>query len=383
MVDVALAGRGPALWQPRRILFWAILIPVGYAAFYHLPFVVFPAAGWTVAAPVAWLPANLIMATLIGWVILRLDPFEKEPASLLWGCAVWGGTAATLAVIPNRAFLELLLAVGGTDLSEKWGPAIAGPLTEEWLKGIGILLIMLLCRSHLQRTLDGFILGAATGLGFQVVENLSYAYTSALNDPNSDWTGAIAVSLSRVLVGATSHWVYSALVGYGLGYAITQVQLPWRRRIGVAGLGALGGWAVHFIWNSPWLADLGLLSLIPKMIIVGLFVWLMYRVPARREFAWFRDQLAGEPARSITAAELEDLRTLGNRRRARRLVRGLAGGAGERGIQTLHQAQIDLAVALGNLDNPDRDRDVRRARLLITEARAELDRIVPPGHNVP
>lgn len=372
MSDVALIGRNPTIWQPTRPLFWAYSLPILYAVAFHLPFVVMPPGGWTVAAVVVWLPPNALLTLVVGWTLRRLDPFEKEPISMLWAGALWGCTAATLAFVPNNAITDLMTATSGTDVTAAWLPAVAGPTTEEWLKGVGILVVMLICRSHIQRPLDGFILGAATGLGFQVIENLTYAYNAAISGPNDDWSQTVAVSVMRVLIGATSHWVYSAVVGFGLAYALTRTTTTRAHRVMVAMVMLLAAWLLHALWNSPLMASLGLAALAIKMVVIGLFVVSLYQIPARQELDWFRGQLSNEPADSITPEELADLASLRSRRRARRRVRATSGRRAVAALAALHEAQLSLAIAIGNHDNPARDAAIAHARAEITAARQRL-----------
>ncbi|GGM36874.1 hypothetical protein GCM10012275_05050 [Longimycelium tulufanense] len=217
-----------AFWHPRRWGLWAyvLLIALGLFTFGFssllVPTAIAPGAFWV------WLVPNTVLAVVFVLVIRALDAFEKEPGALLVAAFVWGAFAATgLAISANDALLTLIGKVTGPQFVTAWGPALVGPTTEEWLKGLGVIAVLLISAKHVQRPLDGLIYGAMCGLGFQVVENLTYAFNGALENPNSDVEGALGVTLIRFMIGVGSHTLYSGIVGLGLGYAITQTDRSW------------------------------------------------------------------------------------------------------------------------------------------------------------
>ena len=71
-----------------------------------------------------------------------------------------------------------------------WGAGLAAPFTEETAKGSGLLLLIALAPRQVRTAFDGFILGAFIGLGFQIVEDITYAMTSAGTQFGANQIGA-------------------------------------------------------------------------------------------------------------------------------------------------------------------------------------------------
>jgi RsiW-degrading membrane proteinase PrsW (M82 family) len=128
---------------------------------------------------------SLVLITLYGlpflWFLTRRDRYEREPAKLALIGFLWGGLAASwvMAAPGNTALLSIFAKVFGTDFALNWGAAIAAPLTEETAKWAGLILLFLLARNHVRSAYDGLILGAFSGLGFQLFENFQYLTNAA------------------------------------------------------------------------------------------------------------------------------------------------------------------------------------------------------------
>ena len=110
------------------------------------------------------------------WFIAHVDRYEREPAKLALLGFVWGGLAApwVLALTGNGAVLSIYAKLFGVDFASSWGPPLTAPFVEESSKYIGLILLFLLARNHVRSAYDGLLLGAFTGLGFQVFENFQY-----------------------------------------------------------------------------------------------------------------------------------------------------------------------------------------------------------------
>ena len=62
---------------------------------------------------------------------------------MLAAAFAWGSLAATtLAISANTALFDLIAKLGSQSLADRWGAAIAGPIDEETLKAIGLLLLV-------------------------------------------------------------------------------------------------------------------------------------------------------------------------------------------------------------------------------------------------
>ena len=218
-------------------------------------------AGRISAAP----PSSMFAITLlIVWAvplvlaIHALDLFEREPFGMLAAAFAWGSLAATtLAISANAALFDLVAKLGSQSLANRWGAAIAGPIDEETLKALGLLLLVLIAAAEIDTPIDGLIYGAFIGLGFQIVEDFQYLTNPAFAGNGFSQTHVVwELFLVRGLVGGIwSHAAYTGLVGLGIGYLVSRPEVPRARRITLAVLAFAGAWSMHFVWNSPWLEN--------------------------------------------------------------------------------------------------------------------------------
>jgi RsiW-degrading membrane proteinase PrsW (M82 family) len=311
--------------------------------------------------------------------ILAVDYFEREPAWLVAFAAVWGGLVATgLALTANEAVQSILTTTEGADVAARWGAAIAGPTNEEILKGLGVVVAMLLATRRMRSPVDGFILGAVVGLGFQVVEDV--VYTANVMAVGEDPASAISQMflLRGVMGGLWSHAVYTGLFGLGLGYAVTRPgwSLPRRAAVVVAGFAA--AWSLHFLWNSPLLVDTTDWRLVVVKGLPALLLLLALLQRAQRaDSGVFLPALAavGNPL-VATDGEIAALADRRSRARARRAARSTGGRPGARAVRRLQRAQADLAVAVTEGDQVG----LARAREALAQARLALGQLAqhPP-----
>src|ERR687884_234709 len=183
--------------------------------------------------------------------ILTVDYFEREPWWLVGFALAWGGLVATgLALSANAALQSILTTSGGLSFTAQWGAAIAGPTNEEVLKGLGVVVGTLLAGRRMRSPVDGFILGAVVGLGFQVVEDVVYT-ANVMFAGQDPWSALGQMFVLRGIMGGLwSHAVYTGLFGLGLGYALTRVRWPLGLRVLAAVAGFVAAWSLHFLWNS-------------------------------------------------------------------------------------------------------------------------------------
>jgi RsiW-degrading membrane proteinase PrsW (M82 family) len=373
--------RGTVL-RPRSPAFWlfAFLLSTGALG-----------AGGIIADRVSAAPtASLFAITLlIVWavplvvIIDDLDLFEREPFGMLAAAFAWGSLAATTLAIPaNTALLDLIAKLGSQSLAQRWGAAIAGPIDEETLKALGLLLLVLIAVEEIDTPIDGLVYGAFIGLGFQIVEDFQYLTNPAFAGNGVSQLHVVwDLFLVRGLVGGIwSHAAYTGLVGLGIGYLVSRPDVPHWRRVVLAELAFAGAWAMHFVWNSPWFDNVSnggfWRTIITQSIIKGLpgfllIAWLYFRA-RRRESLWVEHVLAPEVATgAVTAAEIEALLTFHGRRAERRAAKRVAGRRGRRLMKELQRQQIGLAVALtrsGGASTPE----IQKRRHAIASIRGAL-----------
>lgn len=328
--------------------------------------------GLALASAVVW--ALYTIPFLV--IIHRIDFFEHEPWISLVAALVWGGlVAAGMALLANEAIFELVTVNRGVLVAQEWGAAIAGPTTEELAKGVGVLLILLVSPRRPRTALDGFVIGAVVGLGFQVVENFGYTMNVAALEDDPGAAPLVEMFVIRGLIaGPFSHAVYTGIVGLGLGYLVTATSRSWPRRVGVALLAFVGAYVAHWFWNSPLLmADFGVLALLLKGAVTLGFLIVGLRIARRRDAEFFAVGLTQVPDWLCSPAEQQALASGRSRRRARTAARRGGGRPAGRAMARLQRAQADLAVAVRTGDQDAADNAIAR----ISAARAGL-----PAHPV-
>ena len=282
---------------------------------------------------------------------------------------MWGGVIATsMAAQANDAWLSILGKVASPDLASQWGAAIVGPAVEETLKLAGVVTLFLIVPGEFDGLMDGFVYGAMVGLGFTVVEDVSYFITAVAAAPGVyDQSGPVFDTfLIRVVGGGLyGHVLFTGLTGLGFAYMATRRSLTVSTRALRGGLCIAAGVAAHVVWNSPWMEDIlvtsgganpstlqwleyGAVKGLPFLILLGLLV----RLATRSEEETFRAIVADEPDPwVITESEIESLRSLRSRRAARTEAGRTRGPAGSRALGRLQAAQIEYAMIRSRTDS--------------------------------
>jgi RsiW-degrading membrane proteinase PrsW (M82 family) len=183
------------------------------------------------------------------WFIHYEDRYTTVPRKLAAAGFVWGAVAAVgaFALLGNDALMNLYAKTFGASLASDWGAALAAPIDEEVAKGAGILLLLTLGPRLIRTPFDGLIVGALVGLGFQISEDISYAFIGAAN-AFGDVGAAWATIIARTLASIPSHWMFSGVFGAGLVWFIGRPEVPARKGLG-AGL-MLTAMLMHGLWNA-------------------------------------------------------------------------------------------------------------------------------------
>ncbi|MFI5756891.1 PrsW family intramembrane metalloprotease [Streptomyces sp. NPDC051569] len=299
----------------RRPLVWlcGVLCVLGAAL------IIFEFAAVIRVFPGAALLALVLLLITVGFgtaVLGRLRPFQPPPRPWAWSGVLWGATAATgCAIVANTGLQGIWFKTAGIGFGSRWAAALTAPLNEELLKLSGVVLIALGARRLVRGPLDGFFLGAFTGLGFQAVENWTYAMNSILLGGGVDQRAEVLQSfITRVLVtGLGSHWTMTAVAGTGVGFLFAHDDRPARRRTGPAALCLLTAMGMHWLFDAPLLGSLaGLVGKVALNFLIAAGFCLTLRRAARRRARAF--------LRSPRTAYSMDLLTRGSRRRALRNI---------------------------------------------------------------
>jgi len=198
------------------------------------------------AVGLALLP-TLLYAALIWW----LDRHEKEPIPLLMVAFLWGAVPAIILAIPLTlaAGLPFEGLFGSREARTITELAVIGPIVEEAVKAIILVILFLVSKREFDNTLDGIVYGALVGLGFACVENILYLSATGLQ---LGVERMIQLWFLRAGLFGLNHSMFTAFTGGALGYARS---LPggWRRGL-VASIGLGAAMVLHSIHNTLVLA---------------------------------------------------------------------------------------------------------------------------------
>jgi RsiW-degrading membrane proteinase PrsW (M82 family) len=369
-MDVVPSPRrgSPLLWtpfiQPREPAFWLYLVIVAATGFVSISeqalFRRISPSGWVLSWGLLALYALPVLT-----LVYLLDLYEKEPVPLLLAALVWGGVAATtLAGLANTGWGLVVARLGGPEFAARWTAALTAPPIEETMKGLGVVVIYLIARDEVDDAMDGFVYGAACGLGFAVVEDVFYFMGVFGGQPS----GVVHGFIVRVLAsGLYSHVLYTGLVGMGIGYAVSRRGTASRRRRIVV-CSALVGAALfaHFLWDSPLLdffprepwTGSAWLRVFAATAVKGLpllgFVGVAVALARGRERRWLRGALDTEVGLDgISADELGTLESPRRRRAAGREMRRRAGRRAASVLRRLQREQLTLAMIRSKVARED------------------------------
>jgi len=189
---------------------------------------VVPSLGW--AAVVGLLDAR------------RPRPWAKLAAGFVCGAVVAGLVAARVN--------ELVVAeIAATTTTEARAYALAaasvGPLLEELIKAAALLLLSLLRRDMIRNVREGVVLGAAVGLGFELVESLGYLTLAAVQGGSA---GLLRGMWLRCVLAGPKHAVFTGTIGAGIGWA-REAQSE-RARVAMPLLAFCAAVLQHVAWNA-------------------------------------------------------------------------------------------------------------------------------------
>lgn len=230
----------------------------------------------------------LFLCVIVALDRTKLHRMAGTKTMWAWAVVAGGLIGPLIAIYSNDKFDFEIIRVSDPETYRAWGDAVYGPLVEEWIKGVLALAVILLFRERIVRPTQAFFIGAFTGLGFQVTEDIWYAITSAYVDVNSDLSGGVALSLVRGLFGLISHWTYTGVVAAGLAYLLgvtfhsANGAPPRRGRAIVRAIGLCAlAYLTHGLWNSPLTFGLPAVATTAAKLTISLtafvifYVWLM------------------------------------------------------------------------------------------------------------
>jgi len=353
------------LVQPRNLAFWVYCMLVAAGVFVISGQLSIAAAAYS-GALTSGIAAFGLLAIAYLWFIHYEDRYTTVPGKLAAAGFVWGGVGAigAFALLGNDAVMSLYSKTFGASFAFDWGAALTAPINEELAKGAGVLLLLVLAPRLIRSPFDGLILGAFIGLGFQISEDISYAWIGAANS-FGDFGAAWQTIIARTLASIPSHWMYTGIFGAGLIWFIGRPDVPARRALG-AGL-MLAAMIMHGLWDaSAAIAGDNVISIGPAIVaftLISVFVW-VYENSEGIEREWMRELLAPEVDLGVvTADELDAL--AGTRSTLKTYIRSQPS---RRTAKRVLEAETELAHQIARDDGAEAAA-VQQARVAVAQAR--------------
>ncbi|TFH14558.1 MAG: PrsW family intramembrane metalloprotease [Acidimicrobiales bacterium] len=306
-----------------------------------------------------------LFAILFLWLFARLDRYSSIPAKAKVVAFLFSGFVSTfaMAAVNNDAFRSILAKTVSLEFMQVWSAGATAPWSEEIVKMLPVIVLIGLAPKVMRCAFDGLIIGAISGLAFQVFEDVAYTYGSAAANFGQAEYGTKTLFIRTVL--STGHWTWSALCGAGLIYLIGRPGEAPRRAFGIA----LILWAMflHWFWDSiggisggaSW--SIGLY--IPlTLVCLASFIWI-YRHTVIKERNWARALLAAEVDRGVITTDELDA-AVGSRKERKHFVKSQPN---HRKAKHVLEATNDLADEIASayaVDTPEAD-----------QARAEVARV--------
>lgn len=201
----------------------------------------------TLVLTFASLFAAAIPMLLFLFLVWRWDLYDRKPLWLIGGAFLWGALGSVpLAILGQIFFDPWISSMFGTN-AYSINVAIGAPVTEEPAKAL--ILVLLIRAKRFNNICDGFVFGAAAGLGFGMTENAKYFIESAMQvgeyiDGPQHWMQLV---ITRTLFSAVMHGAATSLVGAATGLGKLH---RGSIRIFFVCIGMALAMAMHGLWNG-------------------------------------------------------------------------------------------------------------------------------------
>jgi len=306
-----------------------------------------------VSSIMAALTIPLLPAIGINLLVNFMDRYEREPWFLRLAAFLWGAIIA----IPFAFFIEQdiqnLLGPNTSEIVRNMFNGLNAGITEETVKGLGLLLLFFILRDEFDNVTDGIVYAALIGAGFAFVENFRY-FASNSRDT------LVFLIVGRVILGWLGHSTFTACFGAALGY-VRHTRVRWKQIL-IPLLGYLVAVGLHSFYDfvdfqagaairaAPNDSSVALFSLIaiigdyipPFLAQVGLLYILVKGLA--HETAVIREFLASEVSNGVVMVnEYALLQNSFQRTREERRVLRKSGIRQWLRVKALYQTEIGLA----------------------------------------
>lgn len=298
-----------------------------------------------------------IPAVCIGLLVNFMDRFEREPWYLRLAAFLWGAVIA----IPPALFIEQkidttlqnVLGAAASDVMRSAFEGLNAGVTEETIKGLGLLLLFFILRDEFDNVTDGIVYGALIGAGFAMVENFRYFAIDFRQFP-------VFLIVYRIVLGWLGHSTFTVCFGAALGY-VRHTRSRWRQ-IAYPLLGYLIAVGLHSFFDfvdfqasaalsaSAGDSNVALLSLIaligdyiPPFLAQMFLLYILIKALAH-EAAVIREFLAVEVSNGVVKVnEYALLQNSFQRTKAERRILRAQGIKQWLRVRALYQTEIGLA----------------------------------------
>lgn len=191
-----------------------------------------------VGAIVALVPLALVLG-FVRW----LDRWEPEPTLYLFLAFAWGAGVATATAmfINTHAFRWLSGFISDPAVVELLGVGLIAPVSEEFLKGIVLLALILWRRRLLGGAVDLVVYAATIASGFAFTENILYFARGSSQ-------GILAATFfGRAIMSPFAHVMFTSALALVLAVVVHKKRhhLLWAFPLGL--VVAIG---LHGLWNT-------------------------------------------------------------------------------------------------------------------------------------
>lgn len=248
----------------------------------------------------ALIPLGIVLA-----VVWWLDRWEPEPRILIVLALVYGAGASILGTLVSGNFMlsvaaRYLRTVGEVNT---YAVVVQGPIIEELVKGLGILLILALARREFNGPVDGFIYAALIGAGFAFTENIVY-----FAQAGDTGLGLVWVLVVRGILSPFAHVLFTGLIGLSVGWAARRTGAG---RIAIGFLaGLVAAIIAHAFWNGGSVLVLPMLGINPNNPLGWIVFYVLTQVPLFLAIAWLVLRLIDED-RATTRHRLREYEQAG------------------------------------------------------------------------
>ncbi|MDQ6626467.1 MAG: PrsW family intramembrane metalloprotease [Verrucomicrobiota bacterium] len=224
-------------------------------------------------------------------LVLWIDRFEKEPFWMLAAAFVWGAMVASFFAFVLNTLFDLATTAVVPAYGHIATAIISAPFIEELAKGTALIVFYFWRKDEFDGVLDGIIYAAMIGLGFAMMENISY-YGRSL--AAGGFGASVFTFILRGVVSPFAHPLFTSMTGIGLGLAqLARTGSPMKFFGPVIGLGF--AMFLHALWNLS--ATFGILFFVAYVLVMvpaflGLLVLIF--ISLRKEGRIVREHLFSE-----------------------------------------------------------------------------------------